>query len=41
MKNELQILTDKALELLKELIATPSFSSEEERTAAAIEQWFH
>ena len=40
MKNERQILTEKALELLQDLIATPSFSSEEERTAEVIEKWF-
>jgi len=34
------ILTEKALELLKELISIPSFSSEEDKTADAIEQWF-
>lgn len=33
-------LTEKALELLKELISTPSFSKEEEGTAAALENWF-
>ena len=41
MKTELQILTDKALSLLMELIAIPSFSSEEDKTAEAIEAWFH
>lgn len=41
MKNELQILKEKALELLRDLIATPSFSSEEERTAEAITNWLH
>ncbi|SHJ28973.1 acetylornithine deacetylase [Arenibacter nanhaiticus] len=34
------ILTEKALELLKKLISIPSFSSEEDKTADAIEQWF-
>ncbi|NNE75721.1 MAG: acetylornithine deacetylase, partial [Pricia sp.] len=33
-------LTEKAIELLKQLISTPSFSSEEDKTADAIEGWF-
>ena len=33
-------LTDKAIALLKELISIPSFSSEEDKTADAIENWF-
>ena len=33
-------LTHKAIELLKNLIETPSFSSEEDKTAALIEDWF-
>ncbi|MCZ8227848.1 M20 family metallo-hydrolase [Flavobacterium sp.] len=33
-------LTQEAIVLLKALIATPSFSSEEEQTALLIEQWF-
>ncbi len=33
-------LTVKALELLQQLISIPSFSSEEDRTADAIESWF-
>lgn len=33
-------LTEKAIELLKELISIPSFSKEEEGTAAALENWF-
>ncbi|MDB4292671.1 M20 family metallo-hydrolase [Maribacter sp.] len=33
-------LTDKALELLKQLISIQSFSSEEDKTADAIEDWF-
>lgn len=33
-------LTEKAIALLKELIAIPSFSSEEHKTADAIEAWF-
>lgn len=33
-------LTKKAIELLKNLIETPSFSSEEDKTALLIESWF-
>jgi acetylornithine deacetylase len=33
-------LTEKALDLLKELISIPSFSKEEDKTAEAIERWF-
>ncbi|TPN82257.1 M20 family metallo-hydrolase [Aquimarina algicola] len=33
-------LTNKAIELLQRLIETPSFSSEEEKTALLIEDWF-
>ncbi|WKB82326.1 M20 family metallo-hydrolase [Cellulophaga omnivescoria] len=33
-------LTEKAIDLLKELIAIQSFSSEEDKTADAIENWF-
>ena len=33
-------LTEKAIALLKKLIATQSFSSEEDQTATLIEQWF-
>ena len=33
-------LTEKAISLLKNLIETQSFSSEEEQTAALIEAWF-
>lgn len=33
-------LTNDAIELLKQLIETPSFSSEEDQTAMLIEQWF-
>lgn len=33
-------LTEKALDLLKQLISIPSFSSEENKTADAIENWF-
>ncbi|WP_281225766.1 M20 family metallo-hydrolase [Flavobacterium aquiphilum] len=39
MKN-IQTLTQEAISLLKSLIETPSFSSEEERTALLIENWF-
>jgi len=35
-----KILTEKALALLKELISIQSFSSEEDKTADAIENWF-
>ncbi|PIB26893.1 M20 family metallo-hydrolase [Maribacter sp. 4G9] len=35
-----QVLTEKAIELLKELISIQSFSKEEEGTAAALENWF-
>ena len=38
---EISTLTDNAIELLKKLIATPSFSSEEENTALLIEEWFN
>lgn len=34
------LLYNKAIELLKQLIATPSFSREEDKTAAIIEQFF-
>ena len=36
----LQELTNDAIELLKQLIETPSFSSEEDQTASHIEAWF-
>ena len=39
MKN-IQTLTQEAIELLKKLIETPSFSSEESQTAVLIENWF-
>jgi acetylornithine deacetylase len=39
MKN-IEILTQEAIALLKELIATPSFSGEEDQTALLIEHWF-
>ena len=35
-----EVLTESAIELLKKLIATPSFSSQEDQTARLIEQWF-
>ncbi|NAS31372.1 M20/M25/M40 family metallo-hydrolase [Flavobacteriaceae bacterium R38] len=37
---DIQELTSKAIALLKSLIATPSFSSEENETAKLIEDWF-
>ena len=40
MKYSKEQLTDKAIGLLKDLIATPSFSSEEDGTALLIENWF-
>ncbi|GAA4279761.1 M20 family metallo-hydrolase [Gaetbulibacter aestuarii] len=36
----IQELTNEAIELLKKLIETPSFSSEEDKTAEHIEAWF-
>ena len=39
MKN-IEILTQEAIALLKALIETPSFSSEEDQTAFLIENWF-
>jgi acetylornithine deacetylase len=39
MKN-IQTLTQEAITLLKSLIQTPSFSSEEDKTAILIENWF-
>jgi acetylornithine deacetylase len=39
MKN-IETLTQEAIELLKSLIETPSFSSEEAQTAILIENWF-
>ncbi|MNX12578.1 Succinyl-diaminopimelate desuccinylase [compost metagenome] len=36
----IEILTQEAIALLKSLIKTPSFSSEEEQTALLIENWF-
>jgi len=40
MKQEIEVLKSKALDLLKELISIPSLSSEEDKTADAIESWF-
>ncbi|NER10359.1 acetylornithine deacetylase [Muriicola jejuensis] len=40
MKQEISSLTKDAIELLKKLIATPSFSSEENHTALLLEGWF-
>lgn len=39
MKNR-ETLTQEAITLLKNLIETQSFSSEEEHTAVLIEKWF-
>ena len=39
MKN-IETLTQEAIQLLKSLIETPSFSSEEDQTALLIENWF-
>ena len=36
----IETLTQEAIALLKNLIETESFSSEEEHTAALIEKWF-
>lgn len=40
MIKDIELLKSKALDLLKKLISTPSFSSEEDKTANAIEDWF-
>ncbi len=40
MKQDVPQLTKNAISLLKELIATPSFSSEENNTALLFEKWF-
>ncbi|MDB5211617.1 MAG: family metallo-hydrolase [Sediminibacterium sp.] len=40
MNEQLDILTTKALDLLKQLIASPSFSKEEDQTAVIIETFF-
>ena len=39
MKVTQDILTEKAIELLKTLISTPSFSGEEDKTGDAIEEF--
>ncbi|WP_420401003.1 M20 family metallo-hydrolase [Flagellimonas sp.] len=39
MKTDQQTLTQKAIELLKQLISIPSFSGEEDKTGDAIETW--
>ena len=39
MNKDITILQQAAIELLKELIAVPSFSKEEERTASTIEKF--
>jgi len=41
MRTEQNLLIKKAIGLLQELIATPSFSSEEDMTAQLLENWFH
>lgn len=41
MTKDLPTLTQEAIALLQRLIAIPSFSSQEEGTADAIEAWFH
>ena len=40
MNEQINILQQQAIELLKDLIATPSFSKEEEETAAIIGKFF-
>ena len=40
MITERNLLTKKAIELLQKLIATPSFSSEEDMSAQHLESWF-
>ncbi|HUR65823.1 MAG TPA: M20 family metallo-hydrolase [Chitinophagaceae bacterium] len=39
MNNNIEILQEDAIELLKELIATPSFSKEEDKTATILEKF--
>ena len=39
MNNQLHILQDEAIELLSQLIATPSFSKEEDNTSALIKNF--
>ena len=36
----MKVVTQEAIALLKDLISIQSFSSEEDQTAARIEQWF-
>jgi hypothetical protein len=40
LNENIEILTKEAISLLKALIETPSFSSEEDKTAVLIENWF-
>ncbi len=40
MKEDITQLKEKAIELLKDLIAIPSYSSEEDETATLLESWF-
>lgn len=40
MNDRIQELTEKAIALLGKLVATPSFSMEEDKTARLIEDWF-
>ncbi|MGI9547254.1 MAG: M20 family metallo-hydrolase [Flavobacteriaceae bacterium] len=40
MKISIDLLCARAIELLQMLVSTPSFSSEEEKTAVLIEDWF-
>ncbi len=39
MKRDQEYLTQRAIELLQQLISTPSFSGEEDKTGDAIEKW--
>ncbi|MEN9458502.1 MAG: hypothetical protein RL135_1080, partial [Bacteroidota bacterium] len=39
--DDIKILYKEAVDLLKQLIAIPSFSREEEKTAACISQFFN
>jgi acetylornithine deacetylase len=41
MTSEIHSITKSAIELLKQLIATPSFSSEEDKTAKLLEEWLY
>ena len=40
-KTKTDIITDEAMELLKQLIAIPSFSKEEDKTASLIEEFLN